>query len=76
MYFDDHLPPHIHVEYQGAEALVAIDTGDLIEGRLPKKAAKLIRNWCLDHQAELQDTGQLAARRLAAAAATHSRSRQ
>lgn len=53
MYFDDHAPPHFHVEYQGHEALIAIETGEMIEGRLPKKAAKLVRDWCLEHQADL-----------------------
>jgi hypothetical protein len=28
MYWRDHPPPHIHVFYQGFEALVAIDTGE------------------------------------------------
>ncbi|AFL73594.1 DUF4160 domain-containing protein [Thiocystis violascens] len=60
MYFDDHLPPHVHVEYQGAEALVAIETGELLEGRLPRKAAKLIKDWCADHQPELSDNWQRA----------------
>ena len=27
MWHDDHPPPHIHVEYQGHEALVASDAG-------------------------------------------------
>jgi hypothetical protein len=39
MWHDDHPPPHIHVEYQGFEALVDIRTGEVSEGRLPKKAA-------------------------------------
>ena len=30
MYHDDHLPLHIHVEYQGHEALVCIDDGTII----------------------------------------------
>ena len=60
MYFDDHAPAHVHVEYQGAEALVAIATGQVMQGRLPKKAAKLVRDWCLDHQAELQENWQRA----------------
>lgn len=60
MYFDDHLPAHVHVEYQGAEALVAIETGDMIEGRLPKKAAKLTKDWCIEHQTELRDNWQRA----------------
>jgi hypothetical protein len=27
MYHDEHPPPHIHIEYQGQEALVAIADG-------------------------------------------------
>jgi len=30
MYFDDHAPPHFHVEYQGHEAYVAIADGAII----------------------------------------------
>jgi hypothetical protein len=60
MYFDDHAPPHFHVEYQGHEAFVAIETGEIIDGRLPRKAAKLVKDWCLDHQAELTDNWQRA----------------
>ena len=60
MYFDDHPPPHFHVEYQGHEALVAIETGELMEGRLPKKAAKLVKEWCLEHQVELLENWQRA----------------
>ncbi len=43
MYFDDHAPPHIHVEYQGHEALIAIDDGRLVNGTLPKRAQALVR---------------------------------
>ncbi len=28
--------------------------GEVIAGSLPKKAARLVRQWALDHQAELQ----------------------
>lgn len=31
MYFADHGPPHIHVEYQGHEALVAIVDGAILQ---------------------------------------------
>jgi Domain of unknown function (DUF4160) len=53
MYHDEHPPPHVHVEYQGHEALVSIASGEVFEGRLPSKAAQLVRDWCQDHQAEL-----------------------
>lgn len=53
MWHDDHPPPHIHVEYQGFEALVSIRTGEVSEGRLPNKAAAIVKEWCLHHQEEL-----------------------
>lgn len=53
MYHADHAPPHIHVEYQGHEALVALGDGALIVGELPKRALALVQQWCLDHSAEL-----------------------
>jgi hypothetical protein len=39
MYFFDnkkHSLPHIHVKYQNDEAVFAIETGTLLEGKLPK----------------------------------------
>ncbi|MGH8274070.1 MAG: DUF4160 domain-containing protein [Candidatus Acidiferrales bacterium] len=53
MYFDDHPPPHIHVEYQGHEALIAIADGAIAAGSLPRRARTLVRQWCLDHHDEL-----------------------
>lgn len=50
MYHDDHPPPRFHASYQGFEAFVAIATGEIIHGSLPKKAARLVRQWSLDHQ--------------------------
>lgn len=47
-----HLPPHIHVEYQGHEALVALADGDVIEGSLPRRA--LVRQWYVDRRLELE----------------------
>jgi hypothetical protein len=43
MYFDDHAPPPIHAEYQGYEAFVAIASGEVISGHLPRKAARLVK---------------------------------
>jgi Domain of unknown function (DUF4160) len=54
MYFADHSPPHVHVEYQGQEALVAISDGSIVQGELPKRAISLVRQWCLDHRDELE----------------------
>jgi hypothetical protein len=53
MYHNDHEPPHVHAEYQGFEAFVAIATGEVFEGRLPAQARRLVREWCLAHEEEL-----------------------
>lgn len=44
MWHDDHPPPHIHVEYQGFEALVAIETGQVPQGALPRKVANIVQD--------------------------------
>jgi len=62
MWHDDHPPPHIHVEYQGFEALVNIATGNVAEGELPRKVASIVKEWCQVHQAELQENWQRAQR--------------
>jgi hypothetical protein len=43
MYHADHAPPHFHASYQGFEALIAIDTGNVMAGNLPKKALRLVQ---------------------------------
>lgn len=56
MYFLDtkqHHRPHIHVEYQGRECIVAIPEGDFLEGELPPSKAKLLAAWIEIHQEEL-----------------------
>lgn len=55
MYWRDHNLPHIHAWYQGQEALVAIETGEVIAGSLPKPAARLMREWVLLRQSELME---------------------
>lgn len=46
IWHDDHPPPHIHVEYQGFEALVDIASGDVRDGSLPRKVAAIVNgNW-------------------------------
>ena len=52
MYFADHEPPHIHVEYQGRRALIAIADGRILQGELPRRAHALVKQWALDHGAE------------------------
>jgi hypothetical protein len=45
MYFQDHNPPHFHAIYAEHEALIRIDNGDVIRGRLPRTAGNLVEEW-------------------------------
>jgi hypothetical protein len=45
MYFNDHDPPHIHVWYQGFRARVVIENGEVIDGRLPRTVARVVKEW-------------------------------
>ena len=53
MFFDDHNPPHFHVEFQDYRAIVDIRKAELMEGHLPPKQLKLILAWAILHEAEL-----------------------
>lgn len=60
MYWKDHAPPHFHAIYSGEEALVRIDDGKFIEGRLPRTARKLVLEWREQHVDELLANWELA----------------
>lgn len=53
MYFADHPPPHVHVSYQGFEALVRVADGEVIAGDLPKRPLKLLREWLELHRDDI-----------------------
>ena len=55
MYFNDHNPPHFHVEYNEFEASVVIETLGMMEGRLPARVLSLVVEWASLHQIELLD---------------------
>ncbi len=54
MYFRDHAPPHFHARYGEHEAKFAVDSGDIIEGSLPRRARALVQEWHRLHVAELK----------------------
>jgi hypothetical protein len=60
MYFRDHAPPHFHAVYGGREALIAIESGTVIEGGLSRRALNLALDWCELHRGELMANWQLA----------------
>lgn len=59
MYYRDHMPPHFHARYQGAEALFSFD-GDLIEGEFPAKQRKIVAAWAVIRSDELAADWELA----------------
>ena len=38
IYYNDHNPPHFHAKYGEHEALVEINNGKVIAGKLPQRA--------------------------------------
>lgn len=64
MYFRDHPPPHFHARY-GGEAVIAIETGEVVAGSLPGRALRLVREWTEMHRDELNANWDLARARQA-----------
>lgn len=54
MYYREHQPPHFHAIYGDDEALVAIDTLSVIEGKLSPRVTGLVIEWASMHQDELR----------------------
>jgi hypothetical protein len=54
MFFDEHGPPHFHVVYQDYNAVIDIETLEIKEGRLPRRALGLVLDWAELHQEELR----------------------
>ena len=52
-YFGDHPPPHFHARYGEHEAQIAIATGEVLHGSLPRRALTLVQEWTALHRAEL-----------------------
>jgi hypothetical protein len=63
MYWRDHAPPHLHAIYQGFEALIAIEKGEVIGGQLPPNALRIVQEWVLLRRIELLENWQRGRRR-------------
>ena len=57
MYFSqsEHGLPHFHTIYGEFNAVFVIDTLEMLEGDLPIRAQRLIKEWAAQHQRELRD---------------------
>ena len=55
MYFQqsEHNPPHIHALYGRNMAVIDIQTGSVLEGRLPPKALAMVSELTAIHREEL-----------------------
>ena len=53
MYYNDHFPSHFHAYYAGAESVYVIQTLEIIQGGLPRRAHNLVLEWASEHRAEL-----------------------
>ena len=60
MYYEEHGVPHFHAYYSGDEASLAIESLEVLEGKLPRRALALILEWALEHRPELRDNWSLA----------------
>ena len=56
-----HHLPHLHVEYQGKQAVISIPDGNLMEGDLPTKKLRMVQAWIAIHEEELMADWALAA---------------
>ena len=53
MYYDDHNPPHFHAHYAGEQAIFSIETLELMEGSLSRRAKVMVLEWALEHRQAL-----------------------
>ena len=57
MYFlaNEHNPPHIHAFYNKKVAVIDIQTLEIIEGELPIRALRLVKEWIYLHKDEIKE---------------------
>ena len=57
--YNDHNPPHFHAWYGDYKITITIEEG-IVEGKMPKRALKMIFEWMELHKLELMDDWHLA----------------
>ena len=55
MYFREHGVPHFHAIYGDFSGVFEIETLEMIEGELPQRAQRLVRDWARQHRTDLQE---------------------
>jgi len=59
MFFNEHAPPHFHAEYGEYKAVINIQTLEVMEGKMSRRALELVLDWAELHQAELMEDWEL-----------------
>jgi hypothetical protein len=54
MYRPDHAPPHFHAQYGDQWAQIDIVQRRVLNGSLPPRALRMVREWARLHEAELR----------------------
>lgn len=60
MYRPDHPPPHFHARYGEHVAQIELDGLRVLNGSLPPRALRLVREWARVHHDELAENWALA----------------
>lgn len=60
MFWNDHPPAHFHAIYGSHEAIIEIETSEIIAGSLPLGADSLVKQWIELHRNELKEDWELA----------------
>ena len=55
MHYDDHPPPHFHVQYGDDSATMDIDTMHITDGHLPPRVLGLVTEWGVRYRALLRE---------------------
>lgn len=55
MYYDDHGPPHFHAYYGEYEAVLSIETMEVLRGKLPRRALAMVLEWATEHRDALRE---------------------
>ena len=59
MFYREHGIPHFHAEYQSFSASYNTNTGEIMEGTLPKKQDKIVQKWARQYQKELLENWEI-----------------
>jgi hypothetical protein len=55
MFYDDHNPPHFHVEYEDFKGVFTVSDLKQIEGRLPRRVVLMVLEWAFQYRDALSE---------------------